>query len=93
MSELAPPIPVPNVSCNWLLTSISLHSIYIVEKSCVASMGTGLLHHVSASIKLSCNLHVSMHYTAFVPYSVTAGCSLTSQHSRSTAYALLSDHD
>ena len=33
-----------------------------------------------------------MHYTAFVPYSVTAGCSLTSQHSRSTARALLSDH-
>ena len=33
-----------------------------------------------------------MHYTAFVPYSVTAGCSLTSQHSRSTACALLSDH-
>ena len=33
-----------------------------------------------------------MHYTAFVPYSVTAGCSFTSQHSRSTACALLSDH-
>ena len=33
-----------------------------------------------------------MHYTAFVPYSVTAGCSLTWQHSRSTACALLSDH-
>ena len=33
-----------------------------------------------------------MHYTAFVPYSVTAGCSLTLQHSRSTACALLSDH-
>ena len=33
-----------------------------------------------------------MHYTALVPYSVTAGCSLTSQHSRSTACASLSDH-
>ena len=33
-----------------------------------------------------------MHYTAFVPYSVTAGCSLTPQHSRSTACALLSDY-
>ena len=33
-----------------------------------------------------------MHYTVFVPYSVTAGCSLTWQHSRSTACALLSDH-
>ena len=34
----------------------------------------------------------AMHCTAFVPYSVTAGCSLTWQHSRGTACALLSDH-
>ena len=34
----------------------------------------------------------AMHYTAFVPYSVTAGCSLTPQHSRSAAWTLLSDH-